>query len=338
VAAELADALEPVADRMAMGEQGLGGRGDVAVVVEVGLDGGDELGLVLLVVGGERGDRLVEEALELGRVLAHRGEQQAVGAGLLERERRAALGLGDVGRHQGFLAGAIDLCGVLGVAAEAGGHCEAREGTPELVLDRLSGPFDRAGVGSGKQHRYLAPVLPRRRRQRAAAAGADGAQRQRQDAGPPIAGLGRVRGRPDDDDAAAGREIAAELGRAGADLVSIGEPALEHGPQEVAGRLIARPFRGAGPLDLEAEQRGHHPQSGRHPVGTTAPPVAKLSDGDVRHPQLGGADAGCRRQQLLLLGAGGGGDGEDGARAVDQGEAGVEHGGGGTGHRRQAGA
>src|SRR5262245_11467729 len=68
VAAELADTLEAVADRVAVGEELFGGRGDVAVVVEVGLDSRDQLGLVLLVVGGERLDRLRVEALELARV------------------------------------------------------------------------------------------------------------------------------------------------------------------------------------------------------------------------------------------------------------------------------
>ena len=109
VAAELADALEPVADRVAVGEEGLGGRGDVAVVVEVGLDGGDQLGLVLLVVGGQRRDGLVEEALELGRVLAQRRQQQPVGARLLEGERRAVLRLADVGGQQRLLAGPVEL-------------------------------------------------------------------------------------------------------------------------------------------------------------------------------------------------------------------------------------
>ena len=65
-AAELADALEAVADRVAVREEALGGAGDVAVGVEEGLDGRDEVGRVLLVVGDERLDGLGVEALQLG--------------------------------------------------------------------------------------------------------------------------------------------------------------------------------------------------------------------------------------------------------------------------------
>src|SRR5829696_8796076 len=91
VAAELADALEAVADRVAVGEELFGGCGDVAVVAEVGLDRRHQLGLVLLVVSGERLDRLPVEALQLGGVLAHRGQEQPVGTGVLEGDQGAAL-------------------------------------------------------------------------------------------------------------------------------------------------------------------------------------------------------------------------------------------------------
>ena len=57
-----------------------GGSGHVAVGLQEGLDGLHEPGLVLLVVGDQRLDRLGVEALQLGRVLAHRAEQQAIGA------------------------------------------------------------------------------------------------------------------------------------------------------------------------------------------------------------------------------------------------------------------
>ena len=50
-AGQLPHALEPVADRVPVGEQPLGGAGDVAVRVQEGLERAHQLGLVLLVVG-----------------------------------------------------------------------------------------------------------------------------------------------------------------------------------------------------------------------------------------------------------------------------------------------
>ena len=109
MAAELPHPLQAVADRVAVGEELFGGGGDVAVVVEVGLDRGDQLGLVLLVVVGERLDRLGVEAFELGRVVAHRRQQQAVGAGVLEGEQRPALGLADVDREARLRARPVEV-------------------------------------------------------------------------------------------------------------------------------------------------------------------------------------------------------------------------------------
>src|SRR3954447_24939118 len=70
---ELLHALEPVAHGVAVGVEALGGLGDVAVGVEERVERADELGLVLLVVDHERGDRLLVEAAQLLRVLHHRG-------------------------------------------------------------------------------------------------------------------------------------------------------------------------------------------------------------------------------------------------------------------------
>ena len=103
-------ALEAVTDGVAMGEQPLGGSRHVAVRLQEGLDGLHELGLVLLVVGHQRLDRLGVEALQLGRVLAHGGEQQPVGARLLEGEHRPlGVALGDVGRQQRLGAGTVQV-------------------------------------------------------------------------------------------------------------------------------------------------------------------------------------------------------------------------------------
>ena len=88
-----------------------GGAGDVGVGVQERLERLHEVGLVLLVVGHERLDRLGEEALQLGGVLAHRRQQQPVGAGVLEREHasRSGAGLGDVGGQQRLVAGAVEV-------------------------------------------------------------------------------------------------------------------------------------------------------------------------------------------------------------------------------------
>ena len=136
VAAELLDPLEAVADRVAVGEELFGGGGDVAVVVEIGLDGGDELGLVLLVVGGERRDRLRVEALELARVLADRRQQQAVGAGVLEGEQRAALGLADVDREPRLVARPVEVDRVGGAAAVADRQVEAGQAVDRARASR----------------------------------------------------------------------------------------------------------------------------------------------------------------------------------------------------------
>ena len=85
-AAQLAHAVEPVANGVAVGEELLGGVRHVAVGGEERLEGADQLGLVLAVVVHQRRDGLLVEALQLGGVLAHRGQQQPVGAGLVERE------------------------------------------------------------------------------------------------------------------------------------------------------------------------------------------------------------------------------------------------------------
>ena len=91
-AAQLLHALEPVADRVAVGEELRGRLRDVAVGLEERLEREHEVGVVLLVVGDQRRDRLVVEALQLGRVLAHRGQQDPVRARLLEREQSACPG------------------------------------------------------------------------------------------------------------------------------------------------------------------------------------------------------------------------------------------------------
>jgi hypothetical protein len=99
--------------------QARGGLGDVAVAVEERLERLHQVGRVLLVVGGQRLDGLGVEALQLGRVLTHGRQQQAVGAGRVEGQHgdglaalAGGLRLGDVGRQQRLVGGAVEVDGV----------------------------------------------------------------------------------------------------------------------------------------------------------------------------------------------------------------------------------
>ena len=68
---ELTNPLQAVVDRVPVGVQALSGPRDVAIGLQERLERAHEIGLVLLVVGGQRLDRLGIEALKLFRVLAH---------------------------------------------------------------------------------------------------------------------------------------------------------------------------------------------------------------------------------------------------------------------------
>ena len=337
MAAELFDALEAVADRVAVGEELFGGGGDVAVVVEVGLDGGDELGLVLLVVGGERRHGLRVEALELTRVLADRGQQQPVGAGVLEGEQRAVLGLADVDREPRLVAGPVEVDRVGRAAAVADRQVEARQAVVELARQAGGGAGEALVVLGRDDHGDLGGGLALvRRRQRPRGERAQRPQGEGEDPGPPLAGLGGARRGADDQHPGPGLEVGAHLGGAGDDVAAVGHLAGQHGADEGAGDLLALPLRRARPLQLEREQRRHHARDRRVGLGLAA--VAQLADHAVGDPQLDPGDVVATGDQLLLLVRGGAGDREDGAGAVDQGDAGVEHPGRGAGDRGQPGA
>ena len=242
VAAELAHPLQPVADRVAVGEELFGGGGDVAVVVEVGLDRRHQLGLVLLVVVGERFDRLGVEAFELARVVAHRRQQQAVGAGVLEGEQRPALGLADVDREARLGAGAVEVDGVGGAAAATDREVEAGEAVGELAGEPGGGAGEPLVVLGGDDHGDLGGGLgvlgggERAGRQRA-----QGAHREGEDARAPLPRLGGARGGAEDEDAGAAAELGAELGATGDDVAAVGDPPREHVGDEGVGDLLARP-------------------------------------------------------------------------------------------------
>src|SRR4029450_370668 len=84
------NALEPVAHGVAVREQPLGGGRHVAVVLEERLHGGQQVGLILLVIRDQRRDRLIVEPLQLSRVLAYGGGEQPGRPPPLQRGPRPA--------------------------------------------------------------------------------------------------------------------------------------------------------------------------------------------------------------------------------------------------------
>ena len=182
-------ALEPVADRVAVGEQALGGRRDVAVVLQKGLDGDPEVGLVLLVVGDQRRDRLLVEALQLAGVLAQRRQQQPVGARLLEASTDHALGLADVRRELRLLAGAVEVDGVGRERLLADGDREARQRRRQLALEARRGARELRRRRARHDRRDLGRLAVAPRRERAAARRPQRPHRERQHALAPLARL-----------------------------------------------------------------------------------------------------------------------------------------------------
>ena len=219
------------------------------------------------------------------------------------------------------------------MAAEAGGHRKAREGAPSsspiAFAARSIGPASGAGRSSRPRPSSpvvaaSAPLLPER-----TARSVSVRTRARQSPVWAACGVARTITPPP-----APRSLPSSAARAAMSPRSASRARAR--PDEFAGRLVARPFRRARPLDLE-RRRASSPSAEAGRRRPAAPPVAKLADDDVGHPQLHLADSGAepaasppRRRRR--------GDGEDRARAVDQGDAGVGRRGGGTRHRGQPGA
>ena len=174
-----------------MGEQARGGAGDVGVGVQERLERLHEVGLVLLVVGHQRLDRLGVEAVQLGRVLAHRRQQQPVGARVLERQHRVLVaGLGDVGRQQRLVAGAVEVDRIGGQARVADREREAVQARAQLAHDGVGDAAHLGVVGGRQQHDDVAAVD--HGGQRAGRAGAGGALGGGQHAAAPVLVGGRV--------------------------------------------------------------------------------------------------------------------------------------------------
>ena len=159
--------------------------------------------------------------------------------------------------------------------------------------------------------------------------------REDQDPLAPLTRLRRARGGAEDEDAGAAVEIGAQLGAAGDDVAAVGDLAGEDGGDEGAGDLLARPLGRARALQLQRQQGGDHPRDRR--LRRRRGPVAQLTDGGIGDPQLDAGHAVAAGKQPLLLVGRGAGDRENGAGAVDQGDAGVQQAGGRARHRGQAG-
>ena len=311
-----------------MGEQARGGAGDVGVGVQERLERLHEVGLVLLVVGDQRRDRLGVEALQLGRVLAHRRQQQPVGAGVLERQHRVLVaGLGDVGRQQRLVAGAVEVDRIGGDARVADGEREAVHGARAARARSPSATRRSLGVVGGRQqHDDVAvrrPSITAASEPGAPARAARSAAASTRRA--PVVVGGRVvvrRGRRPRAPPAA-RSIP-ELGGARDDVAAVGHLAVQHGAQEARparprtparARARARPrTRSASSTIRRSAGRGspERPRTRRRPT-TTSPTRSSC----VTTPSA------SRHQRALVRGRARG-DGEHGARAVDQHQRGVE--------------
>ncbi len=230
---------------------------------------------VLLVVGDQRLDRLGVEALQLGRVLAHRRQQQPVGARLLEGQHRVRLtGLGDVRRQQRLVAGAVEVDRVGGQSRVPDREGEAVQARAQLERDRL-GHAPHLGVGRrGQQDDDMAGPVAQRvddSGQRAGRARAGGSLGGREHAAAPVL-VGRgVVVRADDDQRRARRDVDAQLGRVRDDVAAVGHLAPQHRGQEPRLRGFGRALGCAHALDLGGDQGRHHPQQGGRRLAGAAP-------------------------------------------------------------------
>ncbi len=179
MSAQLPNPLQPVANRVPVREQAPGRLRDVAVVLQVRLHGGHQVRLVLVVVGGERRERLLVEALQLARILAQRREQQAVRPRVLEGQQRVALRLGDVDGQERLLARAIEVDRILRAPAVSHDHREPRQRGPQLPPQTLRRAREMRIVGSRDDRRHLGRIPLAQGAQRARARRAQAPEAQR---------------------------------------------------------------------------------------------------------------------------------------------------------------
>ena len=134
---------------MAVRDQPRRGGVDVRIALEERRERPEQIGLVLLVVGDQRANRLVIEPPQLHRVV-HVGQQQLVGPGLLVAELDPlGLALDHVGREQRFVAGAMQLERVLAPTATPDREGEPGQSGFKLAQDRRDGPASHLAVAVG---------------------------------------------------------------------------------------------------------------------------------------------------------------------------------------------
>jgi hypothetical protein len=200
----------------------------------------------------------------------------------------------------------------------------------QLALDARAGPLVGALPVAGPAHlgerRQRGPLHPAR-----AALG------HGQHPCAPVALLGHVRARPDNDHARPAAHLAAELPRPRHDVLAVGKPPPEQVLEEVTDGGLGGPLRRLGAVDLEADQVRHQAQQ-RPGRRLTARPVAQLSDLLLGHPQLDALRAALAGHHGALVLARGARHGQHAAGGVQHDHARVERAAGGPGYLGQAGA
>jgi hypothetical protein len=242
---------------------------------------------------------------------------------------------------------------IAGVAAARDGDRETGQTGLQLAHHRRGGALGRRGIRGRREDHQLAlepaagllvgslpAAIPARfgqRRQRGALDPARAALGHGQHARPPVALLGVLRSRPDDDHAGPSGDVAAELAGAGDDVLAVRDAPGEQVAQEVADGRLGGALGCLGAVDLEADQvRDQTQQRGRRRLAAGA--VAQLTHRQLGHAQLDSLGApltGHRRALVLGRGAR---HGQHAAGCVDHDHAGVEGATGRAGDLGQAGA
>jgi hypothetical protein len=283
------------------------------------------------------------EGPKLGRVLAHRGQEQPVRAGLLEGELGIALDLRDVGGEQGLGAGAVEVDRIAGRSADRDREAMPEETGLELSVHGCGGAANDLGVLPGEEDHELAIVglerLPSRRDvtrrdllsdrqrdlrgQRRPVGPAHAAGRQHQNPRSPVSLLRLVVVRADDDDASPLAQVRAELLAPGHDVLPVGGAPVEDVGEEGGHRRVARPLGAARALDVEGDQGPDHAQQRGGRTGA-ASAVAKLSDDRVGHAKVQRVRPLATRQHHALVLGRGASNGQDRPGDIDDRDARVQ--------------
>ncbi len=201
----------------------------------------------------------------------------------------------------------------------------------QLAANALGGARGRVLLGRGQQHQDLVAgqlVTLGQRRDRPGDAAGRAALDQRQDPRAASVVTGHVRVGAHDQHARAVLDLEAQLDRARANRVDVGELARQQRPQERLGRLGRGALGRAQPLDLRRDDRRDEPQ--QHRIGRAARAHPQRPDRLVGDAQLVRLDAVAVGEDRLLVGARACGDGEHMARSIAEHEAGLECSGGGA--------